>query len=181
MAKNRFGAIDWILSALSILIIILYVRGAFFFDTFTVGWRNSYFALFSQFGAVAADFATDSGTLTGNGGFHHYRFGDVHINWWRLMSDSEPGIFQGPIIHDYRFIGFRFSKIGDATGYVVYGRIPSWFLLALFAPRPLTKLLRLLRNRKSARPGMTCKKCGYDLRGSSDRCPECGTSFLGSQ
>lgn len=50
--------------------------------------------------------------------------------------------------------------------------VPHWLLMLLFA----TAYWRLRRRvrRMSHVPG-TCKHCGYDLRASPERCPECGT------
>lgn len=51
--------------------------------------------------------------------------------------------------------------------------VPYWFLTAVAgAPAAVVLLLRLNRRRR-ARAGH-CRKCGYDLRASKDRCPECG-------
>jgi hypothetical protein len=74
--------------------------------------------------------------------------------------------------------------------YVVLGRLglgyycwqPQWF--GLFVPYWLVALLlasilavwayRLRRKRIALRRGL-CPQCGYDLRATRDRCPECGT------
>jgi hypothetical protein len=50
--------------------------------------------------------------------------------------------------------------------------LPLWLLAALFSlPRTLPMLKRRLRRRI---PAGCCKRCGYDLRATPDRCPECG-------
>ena len=50
--------------------------------------------------------------------------------------------------------------------------VPLWLLAALFSlPKTLPMLMRRLRRRI---PPGCCKTCGYDLRATPDKCPECG-------
>jgi hypothetical protein len=52
--------------------------------------------------------------------------------------------------------------------------VPSWLLLLICAPTPLVWWIRRARTRRRRAEGC-CQKCGYDLRATPDRCPECGT------
>lgn len=54
-------------------------------------------------------------------------------------------------------------------GFVVVG-LPNWFLMLLVWFNPGIRLVR--RKRRVARG--RCVKCGFDLRSSPTRCPECG-------
>ena len=52
----------------------------------------------------------------------------------------------------------------------------AWFLPApLLTPAVLAERKYWLRKRRKVLE--RCIKCGYDLRGSKERCPECGTEF----
>jgi hypothetical protein len=50
-------------------------------------------------------------------------------------------------------------------------RVPDWPLLILFSFLPVLWLLHRVRRRPTE--GI-CRVCGYDLRATRDRCPECG-------
>jgi hypothetical protein len=51
--------------------------------------------------------------------------------------------------------------------------VPFWFLTLVFALPPTHVLWRWRRSRR--KPVGLCPSCGYDLRATPDRCPECGT------
>jgi hypothetical protein len=54
--------------------------------------------------------------------------------------------------------------------------LPCWFLMALAALLPAVWLRRW---RRRNRPLGLCPTCGYDLRATPTRCPECGTTPAG--
>jgi hypothetical protein len=51
--------------------------------------------------------------------------------------------------------------------------MPAWMPASIFLVLPLLKLKWLRRQRFRQREGL-CAACGYDLRTTPDRCPECG-------
>ena len=51
--------------------------------------------------------------------------------------------------------------------------VPHWFAALVFAALPARWLLFQHRQRTRRRLGL-CQNCGYDLRTTPDRCPECG-------
>ena len=57
--------------------------------------------------------------------------------------------------------------------------VPFWFIILVMAVLPVWRILRLMRAKLALRPGL-CRRCGYDLRATPDRCPECGTAPAGA-
>ena len=54
-----------------------------------------------------------------------------------------------------------------------YVHIPYWLLALMTLLLPSWWVWRYRRIRREARRGL-CRDCGYDLRATPDRCPECG-------
>jgi hypothetical protein len=52
--------------------------------------------------------------------------------------------------------------------------IPFWFLILAFAALPLWTARRIWKTNVAIKRGL-CHHCGYDLRATPDRCPECGS------
>jgi hypothetical protein len=51
--------------------------------------------------------------------------------------------------------------------------VPFWFLVILFSILPIVWIRRAIRDRARRAHGL-CAQCGYDLRATPGRCPECG-------
>jgi hypothetical protein len=83
------------------------------------------------------------------------------------------GLPSGVGATDYsrRFLGFGGRREPNGRGFV---NVPYWFIALVCAVLPMLTIRAAVRRRK-ARPGV-CTTCGYDLRATPDRCPECGAN-----
>jgi hypothetical protein len=89
----------------------------------------------------------------------------------RLQLVYENGAAGGviPLSH-VDLAGFEYGTYN--CGWNLY--VPWWFPAALLLILPTLWVLQIFR-RKRQREQNLCKVCGYDLRATPARCPECGT------
>jgi len=74
-----------------------------------------------------------------------------------------------------RSISWQVSKQGEYAIHRGVLIVHCWLPFVLTAVCPtLWPILRRARKRKLARSGF-CVRCGYDLRATPEKCPECGT------
>jgi len=93
---------------------------------------------------------------------------------WMIESDDSD------IVKQRHFAGathgiFRPDPEGDR--YIVFTVVPFWMvatLLGLIGIRPLIIEPLRWRRRRRLISQKRCVQCGFDLRASSERCPECG-------
>jgi hypothetical protein len=108
---------------------------------------------------------------------------------FKYYSASTPtaadGVLQGlrnypHIRSDNAMFGFAFfSAAGNPGGDFPLGplrfvSVPFWLPFLLTAILPAWRGRQIIRARRAKRSIGKCQTCGYDLRASPDRCPECG-------
>jgi hypothetical protein len=111
-------------------------------------------------GLVRGDSVFDPSLVVGPAGFH---FG---------FDRHNPDV---ATIADFNFHGFGTKHLRSRGGWYREDGVafPLWFPVILFALLPSVRAYdRLRRRRRFA--GAACLSCGYDLRATPSRCPECG-------
>jgi hypothetical protein len=91
------------------------------------------------------------------------------------LNYFEPGT--GPFYLQYESRRPFLTRSFMATYEPQFGTVrilfPHWALCLLCLSVPLTWLIHHLRDKRRHRSGL-CQSCGYDLRATPSRCPECG-------
>jgi hypothetical protein len=91
------------------------------------------------------------------------------------VSYARDGGGTAELIFDHFGVRFTRVKLGD-RGVDRHIYISFWFLVAVGVALPLWQARMLFRHWRAqlrCHKGL-CAHCSYDLRGSRDRCPECG-------
>jgi hypothetical protein len=174
MARRLFT----ILSALSLLLcvatVVLWVRS--YWATDLVGWTRADRRVLGAGGmrgrlvlvrTVPTKEMPDYFRPNGGPGWRYYR-GEAGSGWALEFGEGETG---------WRLAGLRYAEGPQLFSHCHALVVPCWLLLVGFGT-PLVGWLSILcrrHSRERRRQEKLCRHCGYDLRATPGRCPECGT------
>ena len=95
-----------------------------------------------------------------------YRSTDAEVDYCRRVAEVQP-------LPMFRLAGFEWTGINFKSTFPGFVAIPYWFIATILAALSLWAILRRRSQRQRFLPGH-CRACGYDLRGTNGKCPECG-------
>jgi hypothetical protein len=117
-------------------------------------------------GGCTGGFTYSANRLSPNAVWHGGMSGYPAKVEWRL----------GFVFQHHTQYHFSWGRVGPAGGLNTTHRlivIPYWFPAVLFAAAPAAWCWRRYRRGGRVVAGL-CSRCGYDLRATPGRCPECG-------
>jgi hypothetical protein len=120
----------------------------------------------------ARSFATDDAVGLDNEHFISSRRGSI------TLFAFAPDAYRQPARAGWTFAGFGWSELRGDHREPVYTAtvVPYWFCAVAASILPVFWLMQWRRRISANRNDGRCSNCGYDLRASPDRCPECGTA-----
>jgi hypothetical protein len=171
-------------AALSLLILVLlcgiWIRSHFALDEISFIWDGQ-----NPGNGRSLLFQTDRGGFQISWGKHTASPRPFDGSYWPQISGEHFSLNGQPfssVTSDARWLSIQHLPINLAANSPMNEDItsvfgPIWFLVLLAAILPAVWLVLAVRRRSRGTPGF-CRKCGYDLRASPERCPECGTPAL---
>src|SRR5688572_24099284 len=97
----------------------------------------------------------------------------MYCQWRARATERAPNIRGLRQSQECPLFPARLGQRSGPNGYVSI-MAPLWALVLAFSVIPAAKVFLALKIRRRRRAGL-CRACGYDLRASPERCPECGT------
>jgi hypothetical protein len=100
-----------------------------------------------------------------------------HMGWQATTNPAVDSMSDGRTRRAFHAGAFNAGvpRNGVHEGRVRYVLLPHWFVILATALLPAVWARRSWRQRRRVAEGR-CPACGYDLRATPDRCPECGTT-----
>jgi hypothetical protein len=190
MKRRLFNSLVFVSTLMSVVAIVMWVRSYWAGDSFGVQTFSVNLADTRQVRGVASGIATGRGrlafgTMTTFIGFATFASGPtvrVFLRQWfcdwncggLVVHNVSRGLSPGPFDRS-GLVGFDFTVLRpDPSGWLAF--VPFWFITLALLILPMSRILSILRAlRRNRLDGGLCLTCGYDLRATPDRCPECGT------
>lgn len=108
-------------------------------------------------------------------GMYYFHCAASNVNTLPFPKTHSWAGLPAPQIHQWSRLGLETYSAIEPTGTRQSSvAVRFWVLLIAAGVGPLLLAHRYVYRRSQIRPGC-CKSCGYDLRASTGRCPECGT------
>jgi hypothetical protein len=99
----------------------------------------------------------------------------IHGGFWQCEPPEYGGDF-GRLQASGSLLGLRVVSLPAPSERIWAFVAPSWLVALMAGTLPAVSLVRLHLLRRKRRPRVgVCRRCGYDLRATPERCPECGT------
>lgn len=106
------------------------------------------------------------------------------LDWFSTAPTDESAfvrLFQDQLVtthHGFAFVNLNEGDLllDNAKGLLLI--VPDWLLMILALTAPACQIRPAIRSHQRRKRGQ-CLVCGYDLRATPDRCPECGTARPG--
>jgi hypothetical protein len=191
LARHLFTLCSAISLVLCVAMCVLWIRSLGYFEQMSV-WHSRWVKA-DEAQTLYVGFSWYSNTLRLN--VIRERFEPAYFRGWSapLMTEFRrsrpPGMrwfFAGENVtramNGY-FPGFTATSSPYGSGPIPPGRswvlaVRPWLPTLMAAVLPAIWLCRYAKARRARRTGL-CPTCGYDLRASPERCPECGTLTAG--
>jgi hypothetical protein len=152
------------LTALSLILLLatvaLWVRGYFKYEVIGFRGHGKQAWIESSSGSFATFAVSSSEPLYEDLGWY-----------WRVAGVPEP--IPEPIQLSWSRFGFGVVSKRLGTRHVRAAFTPSWSVAVVTAVLPVVRVICRWDRKRRPKPGH-CPACGYDLRATPERCPECG-------
>jgi hypothetical protein len=83
-------------------------------------------------------------------------------------------------LDQFSLVGLSFTSESAGDSHRIEVWLPYWFLMSALATPAAVRFFIRLRRKRRLGPGV-CGRCGYDLRATPGRCPECGATAGGAR
>jgi hypothetical protein len=172
MLRRLFSIASVLTTILCVAVVVLWVRSCVASDGITFDLGEHSFNVSTANLAVFTNWESRPRHLRSwrhDPAYNGQTFSDFFIP----QHEVQTGIFGSP--HYYSWLGFTLTPTYYSDGYwsTIVG-LPYYALFVVTALLPLVKG-RWWYKRRSRKLRSLYLTCGYDLRTTPDRCPECGT------